>query len=369
MKIPTIIDSTTNNFDFLRMLAAFLVFFGHTILITRSIGILNWDRGLEIGAIGVNIFFIISGFLITKSWLDNNNTAFFIKKRFLRIYPGLIFAGLFTVLIIGPITTFLSIGTYFQHPSTLTYTINIFSLNLIDITANKLPGVFVLNSLPYVVNASLWTIPIEIGCYLLVAVMGFKKIFTKKITVLYALIFLLLYSTIYSLNKDFFTFFQKSSSIPYSDIIRLFTYFISGVAIYLYKDVISISKKQLFALLIIFLGLIAVGYLELASYFLLPIFVIFIAMANIDFLKKITQYGDFSYGFYLFAFPIQQTVSFFSNGRLSFFEYTTIAFLLTLVLAIFSYKFIEKPFLKLKNVPFIETTKKYYRLLCKKRVR
>ncbi|HAR99500.1 MAG: Acetyltransferase [Candidatus Moranbacteria bacterium GW2011_GWC2_37_73] len=369
MKIPTIINSTTNNFDFLRILAAFLVFFGHTILITRSTGILNWDRGLAISAIGVNIFFIISGFLITKSWLDNTDIAFFIKKRFLRIYPGLIFAGLFTVLIIGPITTLLSIGTYFQQPNTFTYIINIFSLNLIDITANKLPGVFALNSLPYIVNASLWTIPIEIGCYLLVAVMGFKKIFTKKATFLYILIVLLSYSLIYSLNKDFFTFFQKNSTIPYSDIIRLFTYFISGVVIYLYKDAISISKKQLFALLIVFLGSAIVGYLELASYFLLPIFVIFIAMTNIDFFKKITQYGDFSYGFYLFAFPIQQAVSYFSNGRLSFFEYTTIAFLLTLVLAIFSYKFIEKPFLKLKDFPFIKTTKKYYFLLCKKRVR
>ena len=358
MKIPEKIKEETNNFGLLRLLAAFLVFFGHAILITRSSGLLNWDRGLAIGATGVNIFFVISGFLVTMSWLNNSSFVFFIVKRFLRIYPGLIVAGLFTMLIIGPLNTFLSVNHYFHNIATINYIKDIFLLQLINIKNSSLPGVFVLNKFPLIVNGSLWTIPVEVGCYLFIALLGLRKLFNKRMLFLSALLSLILYSAIASFNNNFLIFFQNNSNIPYSDIIRLVTYFISGVVIYLYKDYISISRKYFSLLSLVLFGSIVIGYFELMSYFLLPIFVIMLAFKKSPFTKKYTLHGDFSYGFYLFAFPVQQTVSAFFNGRVFLFGQVAISFFLIMTLAVLSWNFIEKPCLRFKDSSFMRHIKK-----------
>lgn len=358
MKIPNEITPQTNNFDFLRLFGAFLVFFGHAILITHPNGFFNWDRGLSIGAAGVNIFFIISGFLITKSWLDNENFLLFIKKRCLRIYPALIATGLFTILAIGPLVTFFSPSNYFENTATLKYLLDIILLKIWDIKTNILPGVFVTNNLPLVVNASLWTIPIEVGLYLMIALLGLKTLFKKRLVFLYALVFLLIYAVIISINNDFSLSSSGDSRFPLSDAIRLLTYFTSGIVLYLYKGSIKIPRRYSTLLLLVILITIIAGKFELTSYFVLPLFIIFIAFEKIDFAKKLTSYGDFSYGVYLFGFPIQQTVSFFSNNSLSFFEHLLISLALTLALAVLSWNFIEKPFLRMKNYPFAKHTKK-----------
>jgi peptidoglycan/LPS O-acetylase OafA/YrhL len=355
MNIPLKIDSKTNNFDSLRLLAAFLVFFGHSILVTRNEGFFNWERGLIISAIGVNIFFIISGFLIVRSSLESKSTSLFIKKRFLRIYPGLIFLGMFTVFIIGPLTTFFSIKSYFHNPAVFDYLRSIFSLSLLDLTKNVLPGVFVSNNLPLIVNASLWTIPVEVACYSLVILMGIAGVLNKKMLFLCASAFLLFYGLVSSLGT---LVAHSTINIPYADIIRLATYFILGMTIYLYREDVILSKKYFLLMLALFISAAFTQYFSLFSYFSLPLIVIFLAFKNIDFLKKLTRYGDFSYGFYLFAFPVQQSVSLFSNNKLPFALHVIISFVLTLAFAILSWNFIEKPFLKLKNVPLLSGIKK-----------
>jgi peptidoglycan/LPS O-acetylase OafA/YrhL len=356
--IPNTINKDNNNFDFLRLIAALLVFFGHSVLITQT-GILTLTQGLAIGAFGVNIFFIISGFLITKSWIDSNSGIIFLKKRILRIYPALIFAILFVIFIIGPFTTFFTFNTYFHTAATFEYLNNIFLIKLINLSTNTLPGVFVLNKFPLVVNASLWTIPIEMGCYFLVILFGLIKIFKKRIFFLLAFALLLLYSTALTLNKDFQSYFQTYFQFPYLDIIRLITYFFSGIVLYLYKEYLSIPKNYFYLLLSLLVVSVGFGYFELLSYFLLPILVIFITFLKIDFPKKITQYGDFSYGFYLFAFPIQQTVAYLFNGNASFLQQIVFSFFPTLFLAIFSWYVIEKPFLSLKNFQIFKSVSGY----------
>jgi len=363
MKKLITVTKETNNFDFLRLLAAFFVFIGHAILINRGAGIINWNSGLLISALGVNIFFFISGFLITKSWIDSNNTIFFIIKRFLRIYPALIFSGIITIFIIGPITTFFTVNHYLSDPQTYKYFTNITLLNLANIKTAVLPGVFVTNKIPSIVNASLWTIPIEIGCYLSIILMGLGKFFHKKSIFLYISFFFLLYAVISHTGSRPYLFFQDTDNFPYSDIVRLSTYFILGITAYLYRSAISISNIQFFTLLITSLYFINTSYFTLTSYLILPLLVLYIATIKSNILKKITGYGDFSYGFYLFAFPIQQTVSFFLNNKINIILQIIFSFLITTILAIISWYIIEKRFIDLKYYFF-----KYYskKISCKK---
>lgn len=360
MKIPHIITTETNNFDFLRLVAAFLVFFGHEILVTRSSGFLNWNGGVAISAIGVNIFFIISGFLIANSWVASPNLILFLKKRILRIYPGLVVLGLVTVFILGPSMTIFSFSDYFQDIYTINYIKNILLFNLIDIRSNVLTGVFTFNKLPSVVNASLWTVPVELGCYLSLLMFGILGLLKKRLFIFSMWIVLLILS-ILTLTAP-----QDNFQLPYSDIIRLITYFFSGIAIYLYKDSIALSTKTFTLLLIVLIGSAFTTYFALICFLTLPIILILGAFSKISLFKKITNYGDFSYGFYLYAFPVQQTVSHILKGDSSFFKNITISFILTMFLAVLSWYFIEKPFLSLKRKNLTQALKKTLWSLCKK---
>lgn len=345
MRIPQNIEPKTNNFDFLRLFAALLVVFGHSLLVTNSTSFINWGNGSFISDTGLNIFFIISGFLITQSWLSSHNFFVFFKKRFLRIYPAFLTTILFTVFLLGPLTTFFSISHYFSDPQTFNYLKNIFLFTLLPPTSNVLPGVFVNNHFPLIVNGSLWTIPIEIGFYIFIAILGVFSLFKRKklMVVLFATFFIS--NVVFLTNREL----GASLSFPYLDLIRLGAYFFAGVALYLYKDTLVMTNKLILVLFLLYLTLIGGAYFSIASFLLLPLFVISFAFAKIDFPKKFTAYGDFSYGIYLFAFPVQQTLAHFSQGKFPLLIHFLLSVSISLLLAIFSWNFIEKPCLKLKK--------------------
>src|SRR6476659_2397344 len=104
--------SRENNFDVLRLLAAGIVLAAH-----------SWPLGSgrrqpfahhPLGTVGVEIFFVISGFLVTRSWLSEPSLRRFARTRARRILPGLMGALLVTALVIGPIFSTASLGAYYS---------------------------------------------------------------------------------------------------------------------------------------------------------------------------------------------------------------------------------------------------------------
>ena len=129
-------ESRENNFTLLRFLAAFMVILSHNFSVWgQKAPVLN--EYSSFAGIGVDIFFVISGFLITKSWLNNPNIIVFFWNRGLRIFPGLICIILFSVFIIGQLVTTLPIKEYLLNPITWKYIGNIFLFPL----RSNLPGV------------------------------------------------------------------------------------------------------------------------------------------------------------------------------------------------------------------------------------
>jgi len=86
------------------------------------------------------------------------------------------------------------------------------------------------------------------------------------------------------------------------------------------------------------------------QFFTLLYIVIFIAYADIPYINNFGKFGDFSYGIYLWAFPVQQTLVYFFADKLNIYTYILSVFLITLFLGIISFRFIEKPALRLKKV-------------------
>ncbi len=187
-----------NNFDFLRFLAASVVIVSHNFVIFRlkEPGLYNYNT---LGGIGVSIFFVMSGFLITKSWKENPHFITFLKKRSLRIFPALFFIILFCSFVLGPIVTTLDLIEYFKNGQTWSYLKNLF---LYPFQFN-LPGVFQNNPFPNVVNGPLWTLPIEFLMYVSIGIIGLFGLINKKIIVPIIIISLLILNLLILFYQDY----------------------------------------------------------------------------------------------------------------------------------------------------------------------
>src|SRR5207237_9386085 len=110
-----------NNFDVLRLIAALSVVFSHSFLVAEGSEANEpfvWLNGNQciLGLVGVFVFFVISGYLVTESWCRTPLPGRFALRRGVRIYPGLVVNVLLCAFVIGPLVSALSLPAYFYGP-------------------------------------------------------------------------------------------------------------------------------------------------------------------------------------------------------------------------------------------------------------
>jgi peptidoglycan/LPS O-acetylase OafA/YrhL len=131
--------------------------------------------------------------------------------------------------------------------------------------------------------------------------------------------------------------------------LQLGTYFFSGVCLYIWRSKIPLNGIiAIFCLCILVLTIknnIGPYCLQL----ILPYLVIYAAHIPVQILRNFGKYGDFSYGIYLYAFPIQQTVVSHLPIPVDLTLYMSISYALTLFVAVLSWQFIESPALRVKD--------------------
>ncbi|GAB2770310.1 peptidoglycan/LPS O-acetylase OafA/YrhL [Hymenobacter luteus] len=155
-----------NNFDAVRLGLALTVVLCHLAVLSEVpafqpfLAVLSAD-------FAVKGFFVISGCLVTRSFLSSASGREYAEKRVRRIYPAyLVTLGL--AWLIGLVATTLPVGEYLGHPATYRYLgANAIFLNFLQPT---LPGVFGQQPVP-VLNGSLWTIKVELCLYACVPVL------------------------------------------------------------------------------------------------------------------------------------------------------------------------------------------------------
>lgn len=341
------IDNRDNNFNIIRFVAAFAVLFSHCYPTTGSEDELTTQFGFDIGDIAVDIFFVTSGFLVTHSLIKRHDIRLFVLSRFLRIYPGLWVSIFFNIFIIGIFFTTLSASDYLTQRQTIVY----FTKNLIIFfgEVNQLPGVFKQNHYHTVINASLWSLPWELRMYAMLTIIGtvsqFGKIetFNKKINRL-IIITLILSLSLYVTN-----YYILFTSGPLSQFFRLSTMFFIGATFVVYRSIIVLSWP-IFIIFIIILSafsftenglfipyVISIGYLTL-----------FLAYIPSGAIRTFNQLPDYSYGLYIYGFPVQQSVAFiYPHVNIS--TMLAASFVVTLAIAYLSWHLVEKPSLNLKK--------------------
>ena len=338
----------TNNFDFLRFLAASFVLIGHTPALLDSAPFANdpfqFLFDIPIRTVGVFIFFTISGFLVTKSWESKKSVTDFFIARVLRIFPALIIVIFISTFILGPILSSLSLTSYFSSLTTYQYLLNTSLYRMYY----ALPGVFDNNAYGNSVNGSLWTLSYEFTCYIVLFIVGILHVLKYKWLGLSLLILTLLLFFLYKNEIETFLPIVPILGIHTSKLITFLLYFFTGSIFYQFRNEIS------FNWLGITIGLICTALIKMnvLPYLLLtailPYFIFFFAFSKNIKLTKFGKFGDFSYGMYLYAFPIQQTIISIIPINTNSWICIFLFFLFIIPIAFLSWKYIEKPALEMR---------------------
>jgi peptidoglycan/LPS O-acetylase OafA/YrhL len=333
-----------NNFDFIRLVAAWLVLLSHSYVFTMG-GPDPWARlcGFDTaGGLAVAAFFVISGFLIARSFIEDPHVLRYLAKRTLRIFPALAACVIVTVVVFGPLWTSLPLGEYFHHPATWGY---LHCISLYDIRYS-LPGVFTNNLTP-AVNGSLWTLPIEFAMYL--AVMGLAMLgLMRRGWCLVGPVMVLVGQFV--LMPRYFPELRVFCGLTLPEAFHLAWVFLLGSLAYVYRDRIVLDRRIFWAVMVgIGLSFRHGAWGEFLFTLLLPYAIFYLAFLDVEWPKKLTRRGDVSYGFYVYAFPFQQAlVQHFGMTGLNFYVYVAAASVLTFVAATLSWRYVEKPALRLK---------------------
>lgn len=340
-----------NNFDFLRFVAASMVIFSHAHAIAGNYGasepLVAFTRHtMSFGGLAVRMFFVMSGFLITASYLNRLSFTKFWRARLLRIMPGLIVAVVVSIFLIGSLGTSLPLREYFTRTQTYAYfqTILLLPINLLPY--NDLPNVFSHNVRPNAVNGSLWTLTPEMMCYLLVSLMGVTGLLRRWTALSLLIITFVTYYLVYSgmLHVKLFLYLMQH--------LELAVCFAAGMTFHMYRSRVPINGFLAIGSLAALLVANHFTYLNYAFPFFGAYLVLYLSYCHWLKCTKFAKNGDFSYGIYIYAFPIQQLVTHCFGGHMAVWLNYTISFPITLVVAALSWHLVEKRFLRIKSFSF-----------------
>ena len=292
----------------MRLAAALLVGVSHTFPLAGQPALTI--RGVEdLGALGVSVFFVISGYLVAASYERDPKT--YLIKRILRIEPALIVSLLATVMLLAPFSA-APAGEYW--PAAGLY---VLKNALLYPATYELPGVFEANALPHVVNGALWTLRLEFTFYLLL--MAIRA--NRWIVLGLGAACLVAWTAISITHPDWPN--EQWTRVAALGARNGFLFF-AGAAIWIWRKTIPLWAGAAGAVAFPFAG-VAV----------LPIAVMGLARPG-----KLP--ADLSYGVYIYAFPLQQLLALY--GQLN----VLTAILAVLPFATLSWFLVERPMMKLK---------------------
>lgn len=343
-----------NSFDFLRLLFAIFVIVSHSYVLAgtgESDPLARVTEGrVRLSDIGLGGFFAISGFLVMRSLVHSQSVGQYLAKRILRVYPGLVVAVLVTI-VVGAIVSSLSPGVYFASAAPWTYVLS--KIAMFAPAGGPLPGVFESNPFPGEANGSLWTIPYEFFLYLAIIPLFVLRhrmpALAKAIVVIYAVLLILRFNVMPPLEGVVSISLWPFRTVSSGNLVNFSLFFFGGSVLFLASPWVDANKRWLAA------G--SVALLLLAGFtsspqallpFILPVATISWGLLYSSSLVRFTEWaGDLSYGVYIYAFLIQQTLV--SGMRPGPVWLAVASVSLSMVLASLSWRYVEKPALELKR--------------------
>jgi peptidoglycan/LPS O-acetylase OafA/YrhL len=321
-----------NNFDLLRLIAAVSVIFSHAFLLSENsqdhepLMILTGGQTV-LGVVGVFVFFTISGYLVTQSFDTTASPLVFLAKRALRIFPGLFVCLLVCAFVIGPLVTGLPVAEYFGRPEPYLFVLH---NGVLDIEYNRLPGVvFGPGNIGGIVNGPLWSLPCEALMYLMLFGLGVCRLLTLRTGLV-----------LLAIGVGCLWFDTAGDTL--GSAFWLLGFFAAGLCGY------RLRGTELFAgrwalvaafglLLSIPAHLFLVGFALFGSYL-----VLYLALNRGLRPVPAARFGDLSYGLYIYGWPIEQGVVYFSGGAAPWWQVFGVSLAVAVPAALLSWHGIER---------------------------
>ncbi len=347
-----------NNFTLLRFSAAMTVLFAHSIAVLglpAETEIFYSRLGFSLGEMGLDMLFVTSGFLVTASLIGRKDVIAYLWARALRVYPGLWTMLVIAVFGLGPALTTLPLADYFHSPKTWEYFVK--CATLIGGIRYSLPGVFETVPLKNEFNGSLWTMPVEVRMYLYLAGTWLVLAVIPNLRIT-AMRFLL---PLAAATIAAIVWSERLTGSPVNGAnIRIFM-FLYGSSLYLWRDRIPMSP----AILAGQLAALAAASFDETVFFLvyfacLPPLVLHLVYVPGGRIRRFNDWGDYSYGVYIYAFPVQQTLAYlFPAMSLPMMMASSAA--VSMAIAVASWKLIEERALAHKD-DFAAATRRLFNL-------
>jgi len=291
-----------NGFGALRLLFASLVIASHTPQMFDG----SYAREpmkmlfgtMSLGEFAVDGFFLISGYLITASFMSDPRS--YIVKRVLRIYPAFVVCFLACVLLVAPLggadLAAMSVKDWAKE-----------AVYLLLLKPPFAPGAFEGLAIP-ALNGSMWTISYEFRCYILAALLGLMGLYRRRSLYLALTVALVAANFLFLLpiGDTIERVLRPTNAVlgAPQEAIRLTAVFMCGACLKLYPLTYRASYAALAALglaIALFVpGLASVALMTLGAY------VLFWVAFEVTWkpLRTINAKDDISYGLYLWAWPI-----------------------------------------------------------------
>jgi peptidoglycan/LPS O-acetylase OafA/YrhL len=326
-----------NCFDFLRFFFAANIVLAHICVLSQNKS-LAFLSNFSNSTIAVRGFFIISGFLVAKSYTNTPSLKEYFIKRAKRILPAYVVVLLLSVIILAFFSNYDALD-YFADINVIKYLgWNLIFLNFMH---PCLPGLFE-NNLMCAVNGSLWTLKVEEGFYLVLPLIFYVIKKSKKPFLILGILYVL--SILYWFVMDFYL----NQPLLAKQLPGYLSYFVAGIFLFMKFELVIKNKNGLLFLSVLLLLISNFSNFQIDVLYPAAFgMIVIVAAYNLPFFNNFGKYGDFTYGLYIYHFPIIQL---FRHYDL-FEKHNPIlmaicVILITLFFAVFSWSFIEKRFLE-----------------------
>lgn len=341
--LATAFDPRHNALDAMRLFLASVVVIDHAC----AIGFHEEPHvgRVLLGDIAVDGFFVISGFLVTRSLLRLRSVRRYAWHRFLRIMPGFWVCLAVTAFLVAPVLAVLSgrsATSVFtaSTDSSFGYLVHNAFLHMGQYDIDGLPtGV----SAPGVLDGALWTLFYEALCYVILAVLGVLALFRGLRWPLVAatgVAWLLLLDN------------QIGLGVGPQLVPRFVLVFLLGALAYLFADRVPVSGGL--ALASAALTLQACLWLEEYRLVAAIPFAYVCLWAAACFPAKGHLRYDLSYGLYVYHFPLQQVLIVMGvAGALGKIPFALLSLPLALIPAAASWILVERPAMGFRNAAWV----------------
>jgi peptidoglycan/LPS O-acetylase OafA/YrhL len=280
------------------------------------------------------MFFSLSGFLVAGSLERTSSLPTFLGLRVLRIVPALAVEVTLGALVLRPLLTAWPLSAYFADPRLYAYFGNILG----DIHY-LLPGMFLHNPLPETVNGQLWTIPYELICYISLSAIALVGIFRRRFLLLATVAAVCLWLTWQA---------PTGAGDGALDGALLVVSFLAGVLLFRFSGSIPWSRGLFAASVVLAVASSWSGLGQAFSSLPIAYMTVYLGLLNPPRAKLLFS-GDYSYGLYLYGYPLQQAVASYGPATRHWYINLAIALPLAALVAVCSWWGVERRALELKG--------------------